>query len=76
MRKLARVVWYCSRVMALAAAIKRKAECIRTRRALRDLDEHLLLDIGVDPSEIRKPSSEAMRARERLRAKYPGFWMM
>lgn len=32
---------------------------IRTQRALRQLDVHLLRDIGVDPIDIGKPSQQA-----------------
>ena len=38
----------------------------RTLRTLRQLDVHLLLDIGVDPIEIGKPSQQARQLLARI----------
>ena len=57
------------------AIIKRMVEAQqrnRTLRTLRQLDVHLLRDIGVDPIEIGKPSQEARQFLARIYLNLPG----
>jgi uncharacterized protein YjiS (DUF1127 family) len=60
-------VWFLLRYSK--AITKRMVEAQqrnRTLRILRQLDEHLLQDIGVDPIEIDKPSQQARQLLARI----------
>ena len=69
--------WYLFQLLRYFKARAKRADAARrharTQRVLRQLDAHLLRDIGVDPADVGKPSEEAERFMARIRLKYPGI---
>jgi uncharacterized protein YjiS (DUF1127 family) len=55
-------------IQKMVAAHERR----QTQRTLRELDVHLLQDIGVDPADVGKPAHEARKVLSRIYLKFPG----